>query len=229
METGKADLLIIESYENKLRNQSAAIKILSSFCTFFAQNNFANMNQKFTLKVLFLFTLLFFGGCSGCCDESIEILIEASDVHGVHLNNSGEFPELSSSNVIPAEAYVLGAYFDLQDYIAASGGFEPFYFGQRAFALSCEEEYRLASDISRWDIRSLYDFDADHPAGTLLNDYFVVYNSLDLGFNAWFYQSDTVQFALFATPDSSRQQFVLDIYFENDSLLRDTTEVVWLN
>ena len=229
METDKADLLIIESYENKLRNQSAAIKILSSFCTFFAQNNFANMNQKFTLKVLFLFTLLFFGGCSGCCDESIEILIEASDVHGVHLNNSGEFPVLSSSNVIPAEAYVLGAYFDLQDYIAASGGFEPFYFGQRAFALSCEEEYRLASDIARWDIRSLYDFDADHPAGTLLNDYFVVYNSLDLNASAWFYQSDTVQFALFATPDSSRQQFVLDIYFENDSLLRDTTEVVWLN
>lgn len=229
MEPDKADLLIIESYENKLRNQSAAIKILSSFCTFFAQNNFANMNQKFTLKVLFLFTLLFFGGCSGCCDESIEILIEASDVHGVHLNNSGEFPELSSSNVIPAEAYVLGAYFDLQDYLVMTNEFNHFNLGQKAFALSCLEEYRMIHDISHWDIRSLYDFDADHPAGTLLNDYFVVYNSLDLSSSVWSYQSDTVQFALFATPDSSRQQFVLDIYFENDSLLRDTTGVVWLN
>lgn len=187
------------------------------------------MKHQFIFKVALLVVLLFFGGCSGCCDESIEILIEASDVHGVHLNNAGEFPVLSSSNVIPAEAYVLGAYFDLQDYLALSREKNRFNFGQRAFALSCLEEYRMAHDISRWDIRSLYDFDADHPAGSLLNDYFVVYNSLDLKMNAWFYQSDTVQFALFATPDSSRQQFVLDIYFENDSLLRDTTEVVWLN
>lgn len=187
------------------------------------------MNQRFTLKVLLFFTILFFGGCSGCCDESIEILIEASDVHGVHLNNAGEIPVLSSSNVIPAEAYVLGAYFDLEDYLAAKREIAPFCLGQKAFALSCWEEYRSVHNIARWDISSLYDFDEAHPAGTLLNEYFVVYNSLDINTSIWDYQSDTVQFALFATPDSSRQQFVLDIYFDNDSLVRDTTEVVWLN
>lgn len=187
------------------------------------------MKHRFLLKVTLLSTILFFGGCSGCCDGNNEMFIEASDVHALNLNNAGEIPVVSSTNVIPAEAYVLGAYFDLQDYYVARNGFEQFHFGQRAFATSCWEEYRMAHDIVRWDIRSLYDFDADHPAGTFLNEYFVVYNSLNVNSSVWDFQSDTVQFALFAIPDSSQQQFVLDIYFDNDSLLSDTTEVVWLN
>lgn len=187
------------------------------------------MQQRFILKVVLLSTVLFFGGCSGCCDGSTAVFFEASDVQAVHLNNAGEFPVLSTTNVIPAEAYVLGAYFDLRDYYAARSTFDQFHFGQQAYATSCPKEYQLVHEISRWDIRSLYDFDETHPAGALLNDYFVVYNSLDFNSRIWNYQSDTVQFALFATPDSSRQQFVLDIYFDNDSVVRDTTEVVWLN
>ncbi len=187
------------------------------------------MQQRFILKVGILTSLLFFGGCTGCCDETIEFYIEASDVHTVHYNNAGENPVHSTSNNIPAEAYVLGAYFDLQDYIAENRGWEGVNFSNRALAASCLEEYRLIHDIRSWEIRSLYDFDEDHPAGTPLNEYFAEYNDFDLKSSVWNYQSDTLQFALFAIPDSSRQQFVLDIYFENDSLLRDTTTVVWLN
>ena len=82
--------------------------------------------------------------------------------------------------------------------------------------------------VEGWDIFSLNGFDATHPAGSRLTDYFELY-SRDGVYKELTSQDALMQFALYAIPDQSEQQFVVDIYFNDNIVVRDTTEVVWLD
>ena len=190
------------------------------------------MKNFFSPKVLVLLFFLFFGGFYSCCEDPTPLYFEPKSIISSHMNNEGAYPVSTSSNQIPAIAYVLQARIEMGNksfvdiYPQSRRGFQ---IGMSARAEGCYDYIQINEHrVEGWDIFSLNGFDATHPAGSRLTDYFELYSS-DGVYKELTSQDALMQFALYAIPDQSEQQFVVDIYFNDNIVVRDTTEVVWLD
>ena len=110
------------------------------------------------LTVLVLLCLCF--GCEGDYD----IRYEWTGMDVMNADNSGALPSVSNATEISASAYVVRVDLD-------------------AVVLSCEGRYldretppRNVNPLDSIRVSSTHDFDAMHPAGSSLNEYFRVFN-----------------------------------------------------
>lgn len=190
------------------------------------------MSNYFSPKALFLLFVLFFGGFYSCCEEPTPLYFEPKRMVFSHMNNEGARPVLAMSNEVPAIAYVLQAVIKSGRILTATNipkSPPNMQFGMSAKAEGCYpyenvNEHRLEG----WDIYCLNDFDASHPAGSSVTEYFEFYSNRCI-YSEMSAGDEVAQFALYATPEQNEQQFILDVYFNNGVVLRDTSSVVWLN
>ncbi len=183
-------------------------------------------------KSIFLFVLLFLGGVSSCCEEPTLIFVAPEELHTAHMNNEGPYPVNAEINEIPAQAYVLSARIKMDAVLYVdqpSTKKAPFQIGMSAKADGCYDFEQINEHwVEGWDIYSLNDFDAAHPSGSKVSDLFELYSTTCI-YTEMSPGDEVMQFALYATPEQNEQQFILDVYFNNGIVLRDTSSVVWLN
>lgn len=183
-------------------------------------------------KSLMLFVLLFFGGVSSCCEEPTLIYVAPEKLITSHMNNEGPYPVAAETNVVPAKAYVMRAWIKMDAIRYVDQEFKkkaPFQIGMSAKADGCYDFKQINEHwVEGWDVYTLNDFDASHPAGSKVTDHFELYSTRCI-YTEMSAGDEVMQLALYATPEQNEQQFILDVYFNNGIILRDTSSVVWLN
>ena len=116
-------------------------------------------------KVIFLLTftwtilaMITFSNCWPKCDIPPRIL-ETYNWKLLELNNSGVEPNIEYSHIGSKESFGLRLKFEMTPYNLSE----------------CPDNYyEIPNPVIELSIYALQDFDQTHPAGTLLNDYFVV-------------------------------------------------------
>ena len=190
------------------------------------------MSNYFSPKGFFLLFLLFFGGFYSCCEEPTPLYFEPERIVSVHMQNVGAYPVIEPTNQIPAVAYVLQGLIKMgpKSFVDRKPSKSPHYqLGMTARADGCYDYVHINEYwVEGWDIYTVNDFDATHPAGSKLSDYFELYSNRCV-YTEMSSADVAMQFALYATPEQNEQQFILDIYFNEGIVIRDTTEVVWLD
>jgi hypothetical protein len=111
--------------------------------------------HAFTWTILAIITL---SNCGEPCDFSPPQL-EQYNWKLIELNNSGSEPEIESGNSGSKESFGLRLQFEMTPYNSPE----------------CPDNYyELLNPVIEFSIYAAQDFDQTHPAGALLNDYFVV-------------------------------------------------------
>lgn len=190
------------------------------------------MRNQYSPKALVLLVILIFGGFYSCCEDPTPLYFEPERIVSVHMQNEGAYPVIEPSNQIPAVAYVLQGLIKMgpKSFVDRKPSKSPgFQFGMAARADGCYDYVHINDHwVEGWDIYTVNDFDATHPAGSKISDYFELYSNRCM-YTEMSSSDVAMQFALYATPEQIEQQFILDIYFNEGIVLRDTTEVVWLD
>jgi hypothetical protein len=114
-----------------------------------------NFLPAFTWAILAIIT---FSQCGEICDFSPPRL-EQTNWKLVELNNSGVEPTIEYDNICPKESFGLRLQYTMTTYS------EP----------SCPDNYfEIVNPVTEFNIYTAQDFDQTHPAGSILNDYFLV-------------------------------------------------------
>jgi hypothetical protein len=109
----------------------------------------------FTWAILAIIT---FSQCGEICDFS-PVQLEQYNWNLIELNNSGVEPAIENGNSGSKESFGLRLQFEMTPYS------EP----------ACPENYyEIPNPVTELSIYAVQDFDQTHPAGALLNNYFVV-------------------------------------------------------
>ena len=134
------------------------------------------MSNYFSPKGFFLLFLLFFGGFYSCCEEPTPLYFEPERIVSVHMQNVGAYPVIEPTNQIPAVAYVLQGLIKMgpKSFVDRKPSKSPHYqLGMTARADGCYDYVHINEYwVEGWDIYTVNDFDATHPAGSKLSDYF---------------------------------------------------------
>lgn len=207
-----------------------------------------------TIRIFFLCFLLQMLALvltTSCCESELHYVWK--NVFLTNMDNRGETLIVLEDNELPAIAYTIGVELEVD----FTFGFQPQKnylndFANTAYATSCSEIYILSDTLLGVRIYALNDFDATHPSGAELTEYFVAQSRKAVNHNssredrlataeniptfieevntnvedAGFSRFDLL---LLKSPETtSNFQFVVELETANKGILRDTTENVIL-
>jgi hypothetical protein len=112
-------------------------------------------------SLILLSLSIFFFNCEG----DISIDYEFTDLTVEHAENTGDVPVINALDSIPAAAYVLRLNLFPVEVSRGRGRY-----------LDTETPPRNVNWPDSIHVTADIDFDAEHPAGTSLNDYFIIFN-----------------------------------------------------
>lgn len=122
---------------------------------------------------------LLFVSCYCDCDEGSRGNAVFCNITYEHLDNSGSSAVPATDTVI-GDAYVLKVTLDAIKGEVCTNRSMPLFSGAYASGCECgEPQYDVYSMVSSLEIITLNDFDADHPAGSDVVDYFYEFRNQD--------------------------------------------------
>lgn len=176
-----------------------------------------------------VFLWLQFSGCCGCGTNDANrrtYCVSINNTSLVAYNNNGSEPVLASANdEVYGEALVLELNFDNNLALCYQRrNVNPFV--NTAYATSCRynDYYRYGDSIAYVTISADKDYDAQHPAGAELNEYFRMPEMSEL--NQENEMTSTMIYAQHAPEQSGLYVYTMTVLLANGTVIESSTEPV---
>ena len=164
--------------------------------------------------------------CSCCGGDPGTVCTFNDSVKVFNVDNTGLNPVDTSVDTVPAIGFALRLGF-VQRMLECKWNFSIGMAGT-SYALSCPDPRLVSRDtLDSMAVFSTIAFDAAHPPGTPLNDYFVGKNSTDIFTQIKSNPSSYMYLTKLPEKDISTR-FAVALYYRGNKVLRDTGQTVTL-